>query len=140
MMVMSDTTVKVLAFKGLVVLMEFDNGAETCFWLVPMAADELEKWWLRQETFNDNPPEAQECGQLLAEIFNETWEPKKVWRFEWPGEFVDVKSDEESNLWQTLSETGNHYFCHVYDDSDSFLITPTGRRLHHAGYNDQQGP
>lgn len=131
------TTDKVLSFKGLVVLREFDHGAETCFWLVPMAADEFEQWWLRQETFRDNPPEAQEGMQLLAEIFNETWEPKKVWCFEWPGEFVDVKSDEESDLWQILSKTGNHYFCHVYDDSDSFLITPAGRRLHHAGYNDQ---
>lgn len=71
------TTDRVLSFKGLVVLREFDHGAETCFWLVPMATDEFEQWWLRQETFRDNPPEAQEGMQLLAEIFKETWEPKR---------------------------------------------------------------
>jgi len=128
---------KVLSFKGLVVLIEFDHGAKTSFWLVPMTADEFEKWWSCQETFRDNTPEAQECEQYLAEFFNEVWEPKKIWRFEWPGEFIAGRSDEECDLWQTLFKTGNHYFCHVYDDSDSYLITPAGRKIHHAGYNDQ---
>ncbi len=32
---------KILAFKGLVILREFDYGAEIDFWLVPMSGEEL---------------------------------------------------------------------------------------------------
>lgn len=125
---------KILAFKGLVILREFDYGAEIDFWLVTISGEELEKWWLSRETFNDNPPEKQESAKFFAEFFNEPWEPKRIWRFEWPGEIISAITDEEKSLWLTLSETGNHYFCHYYGDSDSFLISPSGKRIHHKGF------
>lgn len=55
---------RILVFKGLVILREFDHGASADFWLVPMSGEELEKWWSSQETFNDNPPELQETAQI----------------------------------------------------------------------------
>ncbi|NCB40933.1 MAG: hypothetical protein EOM80_19430 [Erysipelotrichia bacterium] len=125
---------KILEFKGMVILREFDHGASADFWLVPMSGEELEKWWSSQETFNDNPPQQQETAQFLAEFFNETLEPKKAWCLEWPGEIIPAETDEERQLWLTLYETENHYFCHYYGDSDSYLISPSGKRIHHKGF------
>jgi len=125
---------KVLSFKGLVILREFDHGSATDFWLAPMSGQELEKWWSNLETFHDNPPEHQEDMKHLAAFFNETWEAKEIWCLEWPGEIVDAKSDKERDLWLTLYETGNHYFCHFYGDSDSYLLSPTGGRILHKGF------
>lgn len=121
---------KVLAYKGLVVLREFDHGAQTDFWLVPMSGEELEKWWLSQETFE----EPLEIEQFFYDFFNEAQRQKNTGNIEWPGEIINVTTDEEGELWFTLYETGNHYFCHYYGDSDSYLDSPSGKRIHHKGF------
>lgn len=128
------TIEKILSFKGLVVLRIFEFGYESDFRLLPMSAAEFENWWVSCETFEDNPAEAEETLKLLAEVFNEPWQPRKVWQFEWPGESVEVESEEERVLWDTLRDTQNHYFCHVFSDADSFLITPSGKKLLHKGH------
>ena len=57
---------------------EFDDGNPLKFWLLPMAREEFELWWMNQETFDDNPPGWNECAEELAKIFNETCEPKPI--------------------------------------------------------------
>lgn len=124
---------KIGSFQGTVVLWEYDHGASCSFWLVPMTGSELEKWWAEQETFNDNPPESVEHLKLLAEIFEEPYQPRETWTFEWPGELIPAEDEKDRALWLALLNTKKHYFCHFYSDEDSYLTRPDGNRLFHKG-------
>jgi hypothetical protein len=125
---------RIKTYKGTVVLREFDYGNPLDFWFVPMTREEFELWWMNQATFDDNPPGLNEEREELANIFNESYEPKPVWVFEWPGEILEAESEYMSKLWLTLYESGQHHFCHIYSNEDSFLITPEGGYLYHKGY------
>lgn len=125
---------KIKKHKGTVVLREFDNGYKTLFWFVPMTREGFELWWINQETFNDNSPEWAESAEELTKIFNEPYEPKPVWVFDWLGEILTVKTEEMSKLWLELCDSGQYHFRHVYSDEDSLIIMPEGKYLYHKAY------
>ena len=126
---------KLKAFKGTIVLREWDYGTNIDFWLVPMANDELEKWWISQNTFDDNPPLKNEILDEMAKRFNEERPKEKVWTFSWPGKKLVVKNNRDTELWMNMYDSKRYYFCHVYSDEDSFLTTPDERRIHHRGFS-----
>lgn len=125
---------KIKIYNGTIVLRDFDNGYQIFFWFVPMLKEEFELWWINQETFTVNSPEWAESTEKLTKIFNELYESKPVSVFDWPGEILAVETEEMSKLWTELYGSGQYHFCHVYSDTDSFIITPEGKYLYHKGY------
>jgi hypothetical protein len=51
-----------------------------------------------------------------------------------PGKFLDVTTEEDGDLWSTMWETRQHYFCELCCDEDSYLKTPDGRFIYHRGF------
>lgn len=125
---------RINTYKGTVILREFDNGYKIFFWFVPITREEFESWWMKQETFDDNPHGKNEIIEILKKSCNEPYEPALIWVFDWPGEILEAESEYMSKLWLDLYESGQYHFCHIYSDEDSFLITPEGRYLYHKGY------
>lgn len=125
--------IKILAFPGLVILREIDHGADIDFWLSPMNADELERWWRDQETLEGYSKESAEADKVLSTLFKESLQRKEVRHIEWPGEIVEADTPAKRQLWLTLYDTDKHYFCHLSGNLDSFLLSPSKNRLFHKG-------
>lgn len=121
---------KVLGHAGVVVLFLDDESDYHQFWLVPMNAAELEKWWTDLDSFDSNPNGIKDD---LYKVFGETPPPHKDPPVI-PGVFVDAVSSDEDALWQSMFHDGQHYSCAMCCDSDSYLRRPDGSLIHHKGY------
>jgi hypothetical protein len=131
------TIATVEAHRGLIVLRSFDDSESEYFWLLRMTAPEFEQWWLeREESWWPVYPEEEE---ILARLFGEQPRPARE-PMELPGMFLHAWAKDYSSckdvvdFWTSLYRSKRFHHCHLCCDPDSFLVTPTGRRLYHKGY------
>ena len=113
---------KIESHHGIIVLMDIEFGYKSKFWLVPMTADEFERWWAAQESFG---APAGLCRLIMEYPLRSVV---------LPGERIMVQTNEEVILWDELLENGRSYSCHFFDDEFTYLTTPDGKRIHHKGY------
>ena len=101
---------------GIVVLMDFEFGYKSKFWLVPMTGDEFERWWAAQESFG--------APSGLCRLIMEYPLSSVVL----PGERIRVETDAEDARWDKMSRVGDYYSCHFFDDEFTYLMTPDGKK------------
>lgn len=128
---------QIAAHQGMVVLRDI-NSETSQFWLVPMSGGQFEQWWLAQKTLDlpesELTPEAIEIEQELRVIFGEQdYEPPKYRTEPFPGIFLSAEAEDEIALWLEMCSQKAHYFCNLCCNADSYLRTPDGRTLWHAG-------
>ena len=116
-------------------LRDIDLGGACQFWLLDMAPREFETWWEQQESFEEfrGTP-----GELAFYEACGTPPPPIRKRSPLPGKRLNIETDEDMDLWMSLSETHSHYFCQLCCDCDSYLKAPEGRMIHHKGYRGDE--
>lgn len=98
-----------------VVLLEEEFGYRNWIWLPRCSSEELVRWWKRQKNmskFYFSPRDMKK-----GELFHMDW--GVLWKVE---------------LFYRLEKTGLCWTSHLFDDTDSFLISPRGRFITHSGY------
>jgi hypothetical protein len=94
------------------VFVKEEYGFRHYIWRTPMIEQDVVAWW--QGVVKAPQPDD------LTQIF--------------PGsELLAVFSDDVD---QWVDESHNHIFLHLHRDDDSFMRLPSGKEIHHAGYED----
>lgn len=94
----------------IVVWLEEEYGYRHWRWEPGMTATELVNWWKNLKTVG-------------LYFFSPTGLPGKVVHIDWS----DMPS-RKSIVWR----------AHLHEDEDSYLVTPGGKHIHHAGYRDYE--
>ena len=108
-----------------VVCLDEEFGFRQWIWIPNVSSQKLESWWKRQhnlDLFYFLPREI-EMGTWIQAIgeYNET---------------LDISYNEVTyNLYHKLIKSGLVYTGHLFDNTDSFLISPKGISIYHMGRN-----
>ncbi len=95
------------------VLLEEEYGYRDWFWFPQMTPTELIKWWGDLES--------------VGEYF---FTPEPL-----PGDVIKV-TEETRKLYRNLHKAGKYFQAHIHMDCDSYLQTPEGKLIYHAGCTD----
>ena len=134
----------VKSHRGIVVLRSFPDYDAERFWLLDMTGPELERWWEAQEEFwLASGPKAQQAEIILARIFGEPDDPPPLRPpMRLPGRFLPGWSSGEdtrlSKLWCALHNSGEHYYCEICCNIDSFLAKPYGGYVLHKKHPERR--
>jgi len=103
------------------VLFSEEWGFRTWFWFPPMYSQELEAWWRSQES-------------VAMPLRTDVPAPggKKL-----PGDLYQAIENDEYDLFDYLLKSKQHYYVHINFDDDSWLVTPEGVEIHHAGFTGE---
>lgn len=121
--------------EALVVLDE-EFGYKQYIWKPEMSCNELERWWKRQhhmgwERKSSLPGKVLNINDILYEP------PMK--QFESTEEFLKYLDDNiffniYFERWHTLNSLNLCYRSMIFSDDYSYLLTPSGRYIHHMGW------
>ena len=96
----------------LTVLLCEEYGYREWFWFPEMSEAKLIQWWKDLES---------------VEPYFMTPEPL-------PGTLIQVKEDNDFELFQQFEEKNKYFTSHIHCDDDSILVTPTGLKIQHKGF------
>jgi hypothetical protein len=123
----------------IVVLLKEEFGYRHWVWMPKMSAEELKSWWQSLPSvavyFYDGP------SKFPGDIFQVYYEPE--WRRESDndthleeGEFIFVEQNgcNLTPLSSTMQLPEDCWHAHMHIECDSYLKSPDGEVIHHAGY------